>query len=129
VNFKVLLVASVIFLTACDAKQLETLSTEVAGQHPAIYLGAGIRLQVSDSNVATVFGYDECPSTGSWLFARKPITNGCVRLTGNDSVKVRLINSDGSVTIHKWTVAGNIEKVTITTESGFQVREPDLANS
>lgn len=93
---------------------------------PDVYFGSGIKLQVSEERAATVFGYDECPisTTSVAIFAIQPDSYGCTLLTGNDSVKVRLLNEDGSVVIETWSVVNDKEKYSVMTQDGFLVRPP-----
>jgi hypothetical protein len=97
----------------------------VAVDAPELYLGGGIKLQVSDTGIATVFGYDECPKNDNWLFGSKPTTLGCTKITGHDTVNVRLIHNDGSVNVETWSVSGGTKEMSLTRPNGFQIRELD----
>lgn len=124
-------ILSVLFfiaITGCS-EQIQEIGKKVAGDSPEIYLGSGIELQISESETATVFGYDDCPESNIWLFEKHPHSNKCVKLTGNKSVDVRLIHSDGSVSKEKWSVSGDANKISLIRPNGFQIREPELSDN
>lgn len=93
---------------------------------PDVYFSSGIKLQVSESRTATVFGYDECPvaENSVLLFPIESELEGCTMLTGKDLVKVRLLNEDGSIVIQTWSVSNDKGKFTVMTPDGFLVRLP-----
>lgn len=85
------------------------------------YFASGIKLKVSENNIATVFGYDDCPII-DFLFGSKLSNGNCIKLVDNQLSNVRLINQDGSVTISKFLSQYNGNKIYIT-HNGYQVMQ------
>jgi hypothetical protein len=97
---------------------------------PEIYLGVGAILEVAENRTARVFGNDNCPDKKDYLFhsATGEGGIGCALLTGNKSIKVRLIFEDGSELMEAWEVNSepghNGEEFRLMRPNGWLVREP-----
>ena len=88
-----------------------------------IYLAADVKLNIGESKLATVFGYDECPSHAIWLFNVEPSTHGCIKLSGKKKVKVRFLDENGLVTIEAWNVTHSTGRIALNRANGFIIHE------
>ncbi|MCS4309469.1 hypothetical protein M2404_003841 [Rheinheimera pacifica] len=108
IKFKYLLVAllGLLLLQACDAKNSPVIENTFQDR-ANVYLGSGVKVQIAENEVATVFGYDDCPdqSVFSWQFGPTAQSFGCTLFTGTNAVKVRLIHPEGYVFIEKWQIS------------------------
>ncbi|WP_210498851.1 hypothetical protein [Vibrio crassostreae] len=83
-----------------------------------VYLGAEMELEVGEGNIATVYGYDQCPSSMFLDSGR----DGCVKLEG-EFVSVILRNGEKLWT-ESWTLEVVSDQYILTTPEGFKVRQP-----
>lgn len=114
-------------LSACDLVDdySEMVSTQMADI--TIYISPVTELQINDSEVGYVYGFDECPrESESWLFGNsQSVTNhNCIKITPEtESIKVRVMN-DQLNQIEIWDISRVGDAVSLTRPNGFQVREP-----
>jgi hypothetical protein len=114
-------------LSACDFVDdySEMVSTQMADI--TIYISPVTELQINDSEVGYVHGFEECPrESESWLFGNsQSVTNhNCIKITPEtESIKVRVMN-DQLNQIEIWDVSRVSDAVSLTRPNGFQVREP-----
>jgi hypothetical protein len=96
---------------------------------PDIYLGSGIKLKISEDEVGTVFGYEDCPVSewGGWLFGPSIQNTGCSLISGKSVVDVRVILSDGSVIKESWRITEgygpSVTGLSVERPNGWKLRE------
>ncbi|PKM47086.1 MAG: hypothetical protein CVV05_01475 [Gammaproteobacteria bacterium HGW-Gammaproteobacteria-1] len=120
--------AALLALCGCDSGEItkEYLSS---AKQPDIYLGAGVILQISEAETATVYGRDKCPGheMPEWLFGTAVESEGCTQLSGRNSVPVILITDHGRLE-EMWTVTEDDgpygARITIKRPDGWVLREP-----
>lgn len=121
--------AALLALCGCDSGEItrEYLSS---AKQPDVYLGAGSILQISETETATVYGRDKCPSheMPEWLFWPPAVERvGCTKLSGMNSVPVILITDHGRLE-EMWTVTEENgpygARITIKRPDGWVLSEP-----
>jgi hypothetical protein len=112
-------------LIGCDISSLQGKI-----KHPAIYLGAGSVLQVSEQVGAEIYGHEECPD-GKMpvsLFGSQSGGSGCALLTGKESVIV-FFHINGERIDEVWTVShGNGTEgkgISLARPNGWVIHEPE----
>lgn len=125
-----ILVCTAIFIALMPKSLFGDIGQYYIDQHPHaepdIYFGAGIHLQISESEIATVFGNDDCGNQKSNKLLGESISEkGCTLLTGKSHVEVRLLLRDGSVLNEKWPVTEGVgQRVRVERPNGWIIREP-----
>jgi len=113
-------------LSACDL--VDDYSGIVRAQMAdvTIYISPVTELQIADSEIGYVHGFEECPSESvNWLFGNsKSVTNNnCIKITPEtESIKVRVVNDQVNL-IETWDVSRVGDAVSLTRPNGFKVRE------
>ncbi|HDM8060723.1 hypothetical protein [Vibrio harveyi] len=113
-------------LSACD---LDDYSEMVGAQMAdvTIYISPVTELQIDDSEIGYVYGFEECPTDSvNWLFGNSQAVtnNNCIKITPEtESIKVRVM-SDQVNLIETWDVSRVGDALSLTRPNGFQVREP-----
>lgn len=115
-------------LAACDFNESPTITNKDQSS-PKVFIAGGVQLEVDEGEVATIFGYDDCPEqSNNWLFGPSTHQQNCALITDKKSVNVRLILSDGSVIKESWliaeTYAGLAKRYEVKRPNGWLLREP-----
>ncbi|WP_025624788.1 hypothetical protein [Vibrio parahaemolyticus] len=114
-------------LSACDLVDdySEMVSAQMADT--TIYISPVTALQIDDSEIGYVHGFEECPRESvNWLFgySQSVTSNNCIKITPEtESIKVRVMNEQINLT-ETWNVSRVGDAVSLTRPSGFKVREP-----
>lgn len=89
-------------LYGCDTTVEDFLSS---ANQPQVYLSKGMQVQISEHEIASVYGVDKCPDTMTLNLGDdgKGSEGGCIKLTGNETVNVTGFTSDGHFN-EVWTV-------------------------
>ncbi|HBC3448060.1 hypothetical protein R7O81_22145 [Vibrio sp. Vb2977] len=114
-------------LSACD---LVDDYNEMVNEQMAditIYISPVAELQIDDSEIGYVHGFEECPNESvNWLFGYSHSVGGnnCIKIDPeNENIKVRVINDQVNL-IETWNVSRVGDAVSLTRPNGFKVREP-----
>ena len=117
-------VGAVILATLAGCDQVQ----EVMDNQPQsdVMLGAGIEVQIDDSQTAKVFGPDLC-ETGFEDDDPSDDEPGCTLLTGNEHVQVTLLVDDRK--LHEtWSVTRDNDRYTLARPNGYLIREAKVRN-
>jgi hypothetical protein len=89
------LVIGIVLLVGCNPKT-ETNEASAIQLQPKLMVGSGTRMQISETEVAAVFGTDICDGNSNFLFndSGSPNSSGCTNLTGKDQVTVTLLTKN-----------------------------------
>ena len=89
-------------LAGCDTS-LDGLAGSI--NQPDIYLAKGMEVQISEHEVASIYGNDKCPDTMTLNVQDdgKGSKSGCIKLTDNKTVNATVVTSDGQFT-EIWSV-------------------------
>lgn len=89
-------------LIGCDVNLKDLSDSE---NQPQVYLSKGMEVQISEHEIASVYGVDKCPDTMTLNLQDdgKGSEGGCIKLTGNETVNVTVVTSDGHFN-ETWTV-------------------------
>ena len=113
-------------LAGCDTSSEDVFGFE---NQPDVYLSKGMKVQISESEIARVYGDDKCPDTMTLNYHddAKGSERGCIKLTNNEKVNVTIVTSDGQFR-EVWSVksgeglAGN--GFSVHRPNGWLVHEP-----
>lgn len=108
-------VLMIVVASSCLSGCYEEAAQLVTPKQPTVYLGAGIRLQVDESETAAVTGNAKCPDSSSL---------DCIKLVpnGDAAVNVRIFFDNGSIVTEQWVVAYESQGYSLTRPNGFKVR-------
>ncbi|MEZ8765829.1 hypothetical protein [Vibrio alginolyticus] len=114
-------------LSACDLVDdyNEMVSEQMADI--TIYISPVAELQIDDSEIGYVHGFEECPyESVNWLFGYSQSVGGnnCIKIDPEtENIQVRVINDQVNL-IETWNVSRVGDAVSLTRPNGFKVREP-----
>lgn len=119
---RILVISLLFFLFGCDINEKYTELTKDIPK-PDIVLGKGIEFEISEGQIAKVYGPDICPTDD---------VLGCTLLSGRDSVEVTLISEGGMPFKEVWTinhgVGPNGKGISIARPNGWLIREQLINN-
>jgi hypothetical protein len=127
------LVIGFVLLAGCNPKA-EINEASAIQLQPKLMLGSGTKMQISETEVAAVFGTDICNGNSNFLFndSGSPNSSGCTILTGKNQVAVTLV-SKHSIFKETWKVTrGNSSDKTIISlnrPNGWLIYHATIANN
>lgn len=108
-------------LSGCDVTQISQnlgvkLSQDLGFTKPKVIISPATDMLISETEVASVVGYDQCPHE------MKLLSNSCINL-GTDINEVKVSMRVGDVHVNEvWKVTRQDDALTLTRPNGFVVR-------